>query len=76
MNLIQENIESLKEARDAVTNHCLCFRLVECPVYFIAYLPSGYRFDGIRASKSVGKIAALKLIAEKLEHEWQTSFLN
>lgn len=69
--MVQANIKKLKEIKAEVKNHCLCLDFKEDKNYYIVIFPKGYRLDGVRASKALGKIKALTRILEIMESTWK-----
>ncbi len=71
---VQDNIANLEVALSEVKAHCMTLRFQEDEYYFTVIFPEGYFPNGVRASKGLGKIKALKLLLEKLEYYWMSSF--
>jgi len=68
---VQENITLLDEVLQAVKNHCMCLYFREDAGHYLVQFPHGYQVDGCRVSKSMGKIAALNKMIEKMEQYWR-----
>jgi hypothetical protein len=70
MKAICENIDNLDNALRSVKNHCMCYRFTENESQYLVTFPAGYQIDGVRASKAIGKIEALRRIFDTMERAW------
>jgi hypothetical protein len=68
---VQINRASVAEALTKVKNHCMCLRLEETEEHYFALYPDGYRLDGCRVSKKMGKARALNILHDKMEQHWE-----
>lgn len=75
MSIIQERIEKVETAKEAVRTHCMCAEFSEDDDYYRVVFPTGFRIDGIRASKDVGHARALNLMLDTMERTWTESQL-
>ena len=67
----QENFEKMKALIAAIKDHCMCARFQSMNDRFRVIYPDGYFPNGVQASYSIGKIAALARILDMMEHHWK-----
>lgn len=70
MGTVQENISEVKELEKQVNEHCMCLRFSQDKEHYLVLFPVGYQLGGVRVSKGMGKIKALKTVLEKMEAAW------
>lgn len=72
---VTDNILQIEAAFAAIKQHCLCFQFEETETHFrVVYPPGDFCVDGVQAHKSVGKAKALKLMLERMERDWASSY--
>lgn len=75
MKTVQSNIQDLEDALDKVKTHCMCLTFSETESHYLVIFPEGdFQVGGIRISKGMGKIKALKTLLDKMEYYWVSSF--
>ena len=75
MTNVQLNILEVEELLEKVRNHCMCLKFTETESHYMVIFPDGEFFaNGVRVSKTLGKIKALKIMLEKMEYFWVSSF--
>jgi hypothetical protein len=71
---IQENIEAVSQAMEAVKNHCMCAKFSDDGAQYRIIYPAGMILDGVQATYAIcGKRVALERIAEAIERHWKQS---
>ena len=73
MQKIRSNIDELAKAKSAVTEHCMCAKLIEEADRFIVMFPAGYQVDAAQMRfgyHKVSKTKALQLLLNTMEKYW------
>jgi hypothetical protein len=75
-NIIQNRIEKVNIAMNAVKEHCMCLKIIDDGKYFIVIYPIGdFETDGCRCDYSYkGKTWALEKLIEVMERHWKNSY--
>lgn len=72
--MISENNKKVKELKEKVKNHCMCYQFTESKTDFMVYYPNGMVVDGIRIAHSVdGKIKTLEKLLTYMDKHWYES---
>jgi hypothetical protein len=74
MNTIQQNINSAKDAENAVRNHCMCAKYEMTGTHYRVLYPEGYFPNGVQVSKRLGKIEGFSRLLAMMERHWRESF--
>ena len=69
--MIYQRVTAVRTLEREVIEHCMCVKLTETKLHYLATVPPGYRVDAVRVSKSAGKANALKRMLVVLEREWK-----
>lgn len=68
--MIGQNIRRVEDLTRQVKGHAMCLQFTEDRAVYLVRFPEGYRIDGVRVSKGLGKIKALEILLEKMELYW------
>ncbi len=81
MNAIQQNIEAVQQAYDAVKGHCMCRQIFDDGTYYRVIYPEGDwpgGKHGAQCSYGIyagrGKEWALKRLLDQMEKDWTESY--
>lgn len=68
---IQDNVAALSAALARVKDHPMCAKFSETEGHFLILFPPGFRLDGVRVAKAMGKALALDAALAKMELYWK-----